>query len=186
MTTLARQVMTAEEFERWVALPQNRERRFERVDGEVIEVVSNEISAHVTAVISAFITMYAIKHQLGYTTSSESGYRIGGNDYMPDLAFISKSRRERPLGETWITVVPDLVVEVKSPADTYIGLLGKAADYIAAGTRVVWVVLPDKRRIEVYSRDDQSQFGMDDTLGGGDVLPGFTLNVSEVFAALSA
>lgn len=179
------QQMTLEEFERFAVLPENRHRRFELIDGEVVELVSNEIPAHITSLLTILVGSFIVQHQLGYTTSSESGFRIGNNDYMPDFAFISKQRREKPAGETWITVVPDLVIEVKSPTDSMVGLISKAADYLEAGVRTVWVVLPEKRRVDVYTQEDMLQYGVEGLITGGDVLPGFTLKVAEIFAHLS-
>jgi Uma2 family endonuclease len=178
------QTMTLEEFERFAVLPENSQRRLEFVDGEVVELVSNEISAHITSLLTILVGGYIVQHQLGYTTSSESGFRIGNNDYMPDFAFISKARREKPIGETWITVAPDLVIEVKSPTDSLVSLISKATDYLAAGVRMVWIVLPDKRRVDVYTQEDNLQYGVDGMITGGDVLPGFTLKVAEIFAQL--
>jgi len=179
------QQMTLEEFEQFAMLPENRQRRLELVDGEVIELVSNEISAHITSLITILVGGFIVQHQLGYTTSSESGFRIGNNDYMPDFAFISKERREKPIGETWITVVPDMVLEVKSPTDSLVGLISKAARYLEAGVRMVWIVLPAKRRVDVYTQEDTQQYGAGDTIAGGDVLPGFALKVTEIFARLT-
>src|SRR5262245_50539470 len=111
------QTMSLEEFEQFAMLPENRNRRLEFINGEVIELVSNEISAHITSLLTILVGSYIVQHQLGYTTNSESGFRIGNNDYMPDFAFISKTQRANPIGETWITVIPELVIEVKSPTD---------------------------------------------------------------------
>lgn len=178
------QTMTLEEFERFALLPEHRKQRFEFIDGEVVELVSNEISAHVTSLITILVGAFIVQHQLGYTTSSESGFRIGDNDYMPDFAFISKGRREKPVGETWITVAPDLVIEVKSPTDSLVGLIGKVANYLEAGVRMVWIVLPDKRRVDVYTQEDHLQYDMNGVITGGDVLSGFTLKVADIFAQL--
>ncbi|MBX3084437.1 MAG: Uma2 family endonuclease [Anaerolineae bacterium] len=178
-------VMTLAEFEEFAALPANRDRRLEFIDGEMIELVSNEISGHLTLLLSSLITIYVTQHDLGYTTSAESGFRIGNNDFIPDCAFIAKATREKPIGETWITVVPDLVVEVKSPTDSFSGLVNKVGHYLAAGVKQVWVVLPDKRRLDVYTQDDHHSFTVGETVTGGDVLPGFALHIADLFAKLS-
>lgn len=139
--------LTREVFEQFAALPENQHRRLEFINGEMVERVSNEVPGHLTAMLSGFVTVYVSQYNLGYMTSAETGFRIGANDHIPDLAFIAANQRPYPLGETWITVVPDLVLEVKPPTDTYIGLVRKAADYVAAGVRMVWVVLPDGARL---------------------------------------
>ena len=148
-------------------------------------MVSNEISAHITSLITILVGGYIVQHQLGYTTSSESGFRIGNNDYMPDFAFISKQRRDKPVGETWITVAPDLIIEVKSPTVSLVALISKATDYLDGGVRMVWIVLPDKRRVDVYTQEDNLQYGLDGVINGSEVLPGFSLKVAEIFAQLA-
>lgn len=178
-------VMTLAEFEEFAALPENRDRRLEFIDGAMIALVSNEESAHLTSLLSGLIVAYVFQHDLGYTTSSEGGFRVGNNDFMPDFAFIAKATREKPLRETWITVIPDLVLEVKSPTDSFSGLVNKVGHYLAAGVKQVWVVLPDKRRLDVYTQDDHHSFTVGETVTGGDVLPGFTLHIADLFAKLS-
>lgn len=77
--------------------------------------------------------------------------------------------------------MPDLAVEVKSPDDSLRALRDKARYYLANGCRLVWLVLPDKQIIEVYTADKQPLTEAD-TLTGGEVLPGFALPVRQVFA----
>ncbi len=78
---------------------------------------------------------------------------------------------------------PDLAVEVDFPStetsrDT---LRIKIGNYLAAGT-VVWVVNVEPKLVEVYAPGQPVKLlGVDDTLDGGDVLPGFTLSVKDIF-----
>jgi Uma2 family endonuclease len=78
--------------------------------------------------------------------------------------------------------MPDLAVEVKSPDDSLKLLRDKAHYYLANGTRLVWLVIPEKRLVEVYTPDDEQILTEEDTLSGEDVLPGFTLPVRDIFA----
>jgi Uma2 family endonuclease len=58
----------------------------------------------------------------------------------------------------------------------------KVLEYLAAGTRLVWVVDPATRSVATYrSFEDIRLLTEEDTLEGGDVLPGFTLPLSELF-----
>lgn len=79
--------------------------------------------------------------------------------------------------------MPDLAVEIQSPDDRPMSLRKKAAYYIANGTRLVWLVLLEKRQVEVY-RPGEKVVGLteDDTLDGGDVLPRFSVLVRDIFA----
>lgn len=175
--------MTRAAFEYFVALPENQQSHLEYIDAQMIESVADEISAHLASLLSAFLTTHITQHDLGYTVSS-AGFRLGKDDLIPNCAFIAKATREKPIGETWITVVPDLVLEVKSPADSFSGLLNKVAHYLVAGVKQVWVVLPDKRRLDVYTQNAHHSFAVGDTVTGGDVLPSFTLNLADLFAKL--
>ena len=79
--------------------------------------------------------------------------------------------------------LPDLAVEIKSPDDTVKEMREKAAYYLAHGVRLVWLVYPHKRLVEVYRPDaDVEILAVGDVLTGGEVLPGFSIPVADVFA----
>lgn len=78
--------------------------------------------------------------------------------------------------------MPDLAVEIKSPNDTRQRLRDKAAYYLSNGTRVVWLVYPEKRMIEMLTPDDFTHVSGDGILEGGELLPGFSMTLDEVFA----
>lgn len=77
---------------------------------------------------------------------------------------------------------PDLLVEVVLPHDTPTEIQTKVHEWIEFGVRLVWVVYPDNRRVDVI-RSLQQRYALteEDTLEGGDVLPGFSCSVSELF-----
>jgi Uma2 family endonuclease len=102
------------------------------------------------------------------------------NARIPDISF---SSAKRPIVEKGsVPQMPDLAVEVKSPDDTIRGMREKARYYLAHGTRLVWLVIPEKWLIEVYAPDDEQVLDENDTLTGREVLPDFTLPVRDVFA----
>ena len=103
----------------------------------------------------------------------------------PDIAFTSAEKI--PL-DTWITgyaeMVPDLVVEVVSPSDSRREVHDKALMRLRHGVRLVWVVHPDTRTVDVHQQDGAAAtLGEDELLDGLDVLPGFTCAVSAAFDA---
>ena len=58
----------------------------------------------------------------------------------------------------------------------------KTADYLRAGTQQVWIVEPSTRTVTVYQPGGAARvYGADDTLDGGDLLPGLALPVGELF-----
>ncbi|HVH66343.1 MAG TPA: Uma2 family endonuclease [Gemmatimonadales bacterium] len=88
-------------------------------------------------------------------------------------------RRERvpdPAPQGFAALAPDLVVEVRSPSDRPGDTLGKVADWLSAGTRLVWVVDPERRLTHIY-RPDGTQATVE-SLDGEDVLPGFSCDLA--------
>ena len=126
--------------------------------------------------------------EFGTLVASDSGVWLENDPDTvrePDVAFTSVDRL--PLGEDvegYAEVVPDLVVEVASPSDSRREVNDKARMWLSHGVRLVWVVHPDTRTVDVHRTDDRvSTLGEDDALDGMDVLPGFSLAVSTVFGA---
>jgi Uma2 family endonuclease len=78
--------------------------------------------------------------------------------------------------------MPDLAVEVKSPDDKFKVMREKAEYYLANGTRIVWLIYPHERLVEVFRPNVDSEI-LNETheLNGGDVLPGFTLAIRDLF-----
>ncbi len=180
--TVGTQPITAEEFERLALLPENADRRLELIGGDIVEVVSNNYSSIVASRISFFIQLYLMQHGVaGYVTGADGGYCVGDERYIPDVAFVSKSRQPAPSRDAYNAIAPDLAVEVLSPSDQQDVLRLKIVNYLAAGT-TVWVVNPDNQTVEVYTPGQRAyRLGSADTLTGGDLLPGFALPVKDIF-----
>lgn len=101
----------------------------------------------------------------------------------PDVAFVSKPRIEATgLTLKFFPGAPDLAVEVLSPSNRPQEIRAKVADYLAAGSRCVWVVDPKRRTVTAYRELLAPRtFGAEDALECEDLLPGFSLRVGEVF-----
>ena len=83
-------------------------------------------------------------------------------------------------------MAPDLLAEILSPDDAPADVLAKIADWLAAGTKLVWLVDPQRSEVRVYRQDGSlSLLREHDSLDGETVLPGFTCPVTQVFAALA-
>jgi Uma2 family endonuclease len=108
---------------------------------------------------------------------------------IPDVAFLSKDKfpgGRFPSDSAW-SLAPDLAIEVLSPGNTDKEMTEKLHDYFNAGTRMVWYVDPRKRQVQVFTSPQSSRIvTQDQTLDGGDVLPGFELSLKELFAELPA
>jgi len=101
----------------------------------------------------------------------------------PDVAFVARGRfaDERPLRQ-FPELAPDLVVEVVSPSDTAAEVEEKVQLWLDAGVRLVLVVYPSTRSVSAYrSRTDVRLLTEADLLDAGDVLPGFSCPVRDLF-----
>jgi Uma2 family endonuclease len=114
-------------------------------------------------------------------TGEAGGYTVGDERYIPDVAFISKTRQPEPCRLAYNPLPPDLAVEVLSPTDDPRYVRVKIGNYLGAGV-VVWVVDPDTKTVEIYTPGQPVQrLTISGVLEGGAVLPGFRMPVSEMF-----
>jgi Uma2 family endonuclease len=141
----------------------------------------------VTSILTMHVQYHVSQHNLGYVTAAETGYRLAEKTVLaPDIGFIRAERIPAELPDGFVPFAPDLAVEVMSPGNSASEMSRKVALFFQHGTRLIWVVHPNDRKVDVYHPADDGakiQFlGMDDTLDGGDVLPGFSLAIRELFA----
>lgn len=178
---------TAVEFWEFVNLPENADKHFERIDGEIIEVMPSSIKSSVIAnLIAHFITLFVLTHKLGFVSGADGGYDVEDeNTFAPDVAFISKARQSTLPDTGFNRIPPDLVVEVVSPSDLKDPkrrIQRKLEKYLAAGIPLIWYVYLERQEVEVYELGKSMRVvGIDDVLDGGAVLPGFTLALKDVF-----
>ncbi len=177
--------VTVEEFEQFLRLSTNQNRLFELIHGEIVEKTPTEEHGILTLAIGAAIRSFVKQHQLG-RVGVEIRYGLltdRVNSRLPDVSFTGG---QRPVvREGAVLRMPDLAIEIKSPNDTIKAMRDKAEYYLENGVKLVWLIYSHKRFIEVYTTDHESEilFGSD-VLTGGDVMPGFSIPVVEVFADL--
>ena len=174
--------VTEDEFDRFVMLPENRDRNFEYIAGEIVEVVSNSKSSYEALKIMGRVSVHVDDNHLGRYTGADGGYIVSGEKYIPDGAFTSYARQPVAPDVLYNPVAPDLAIEVLSPGNSEIEMTRKIGNYLAAGT-VVWVADPEQKTIDVYTPGlPRKTLRMGDFLEGGDVLPGFGLAVANIFS----
>src|SRR5919201_4145444 len=105
---------------------------------------------------------------------------------IPDVGFYVAARQSLIVDPNKpIPFAPDLAVEVATPSQRTGDLAAKVALYLAGGTRLVWVVWPDRQQVDVWHPGDigpSATLGVSDTLDGEDVIPGFIHPVADIFA----
>lgn len=172
---------TAEELLR-LSLPN---RRAELVRGVlVVREPAGYQHGEVAARLLVAIATHADAHRLGRVFAAETGFTLARNPdtvRAPDVAFISAARLPDPSPRGFAELAPDLAVEVRSPDDRPGEVLAKVADWLNAGTRLVWVVDPVRVNARVYRADgSETMLGEADVLRGEDVLPGFACELGAV------
>lgn len=177
-------LLTAEQL--W-AMPEAPGKRYELVKGELVEVSgAGALHNFIVALLFRLLDTHVRDRRLGVVATDGAGYVISREpDVMrlPDVSFVSRERvPESGIPEGYWPFTPDLAVEIVSPGDTANELHTKVREYLAAGTRLVWVVWPRRREVTVYHADgSESTLGAGSELSGGDVLPGLRVSIAELF-----
>jgi len=158
----------------------------ELIDGVLVEKTMGAYESAVAVALAYFLKDYLRRRRLGVVLGADGLLRILPRQVrIPDVAFLSwrgLGGRRMPR-EPILDAAPDLAVEVLSKGNTKAEMARKLRDYFAAGVRLVWFIDPRTRTARSYTAPDQCQsIGEDGVLGGGEVLPGFELALSELFA----
>jgi Uma2 family endonuclease len=161
----------------------------ELVRGVIVEMTpAGNLHGIIALEIGFLLRTYVKAHDLGYVTAAETGFVLSAEPATvraPDVGFIAKARMPQPIPEKYFPGAPDLAVEVISPGDSATDTRDTVLDYLRAGTRLVWIIYPTLRSADVYRSTETAQLvNSDGTLDGGDVLPGFTLPLRDVFQSV--
>jgi len=161
--------------------------RYELVRGELKKMSpSGYKHGRITTNLATPLDQHVRANNLGVVCAAETGLLLSSNPdtvLAPDVAFISRKRLEA-IGdvEGYWPGAPDMAVEVISPSDTYSEVEEKVVLWLSAGTRMVLVLDPRKRTVTVYrSLTDITILTEEDTLDGGDVVPGWKMQVRDLF-----
>jgi Uma2 family endonuclease len=174
-------LLTVEQFEQ---LPEEEHYRYELDHGELIEVACatyehNQIRGCLESSLRLFLT----GRQIGEAVA-EQEFRIGKDTVRrPDVAFLRAEVAARiDKSKSILAVVPDVVAEIVSPNDTAQQLMHKVHQLLESGCRCVWVIYPAERKVHAYGQNDRVQvLGVGKNLEAPELLPGFSLPVSQLF-----
>ena len=171
--------LTLEEF---LALPET-EPASELIDGIVVQKpVPTWDHGVIQRLLSFVLTLYLRAHPTGEAGSEIRcvfGPASAERPSVPDYIFIRAGRFRR--GDRHIYGAPDLAVEILSPDDRMTDVMDKLRFYLAHGVRLVWLIDPDRQTVTVMTPPDRAHIlTEDDTLDGGEVLPGFSCAVREI------
>jgi Uma2 family endonuclease len=151
------------------------------------ELVIQEPAGSNTGLRNAKITIrlgiWAENEGTGLCFDSSAGFILPDSSmFAPDASWIRKDRWEK-LTEAeqnrFAPLCPDFVVELRSPSDRMDPLHKKMGSWITNGCRLGWLIDPVEKEAFIYRPDHEPErHAWDDPLSGGDVLPGFVLNLS--------
>jgi Uma2 family endonuclease len=166
--------------------------RYELVDGVLVRMpLSSGGASHIAMRLAARLEVFVEDHALGAVTGEAGGYDFSSlgqpdTELGPDVAFVRAANvpdsASPEYNEAW-PVAPDLAVEVASPNQWRPKMATKAQRYLAAGVRLVWVVWPRWKQVDVWHPGETTPatLSIGDILQGEDVIPGFTYPVARLF-----
>lgn len=160
--------------------------RYELVRGILIKKMPTGDPHGTVAVLTAhYLTQYALSNRYGQTRVGEPGYRLERDPdtvRAPDVVWFSPNNLPPAGTRGFPETVPDLAVEVKSPSNSNPEMAAKAQMWLCYGSRMVLTLDPQTETVIVYRPNAEPVvLTVDDTLEGGDVLPGFSCPVRLLF-----
>jgi Uma2 family endonuclease len=181
-----KKLITADEFWDFVHLPENENRDFELIRGEVVEM-SRPTHPHgrVCFRVGMMIELYAERVGKGYVVTNDSGVVLAENPDTvvgPDVAYFTNVNAFDDMNPKWADVPPLLVAEVRSPHDRPNTLIAKIRDYLKNGVKIVWLIDYEERTVAVFRPNMTPDVVSErQELTGGDELPGFICQVADFF-----
>ena len=140
----------------------------------------------VAANLAYFLADFVRRLRLGLVFAQDTGFKIASDPdtvRAPDVAFVARERTGAIRARGYAELAPDLLAEILSPDERPAEVLAKVADWLGAGTKLVWVIDPERSEARVYRRDGSLSILQEhDSLDGEDVLPGFSCRLQAVLA----
>ena len=137
--------------------------------------------------IAARVWLWNYQTTLGVAFDSSTGFHLpNGADRSPDVSWVRQERWDALTPEQrkgFIPLSPDFVVELRSESDNMKPLRDKMKEYMENQVRLGWLIDRKNRKVEIYRLNQEVEV-LDNpvTLSGEGVLPGFVLDLREVWA----
>ena len=166
----------------------NPDMRFERTaSGELIIMSpTGSITSDRNADLTCQLRNWNRKYKLGKSFDSSGGFKLpNGAERSPDASWV-KIERWNTLTEEeqerFAPLCPDFVVELMSPSDTLEKTRSKMKEYMENGARLGWLINRKQKQIEIYRLNEKVEIlESPQTVSGEDVLPGFVLDLEEIW-----
>jgi Uma2 family endonuclease len=161
---------------------------YELIYGALRERNVSLLSSRIAVSLAGSLDIHCEEHNLGWVVDAECGYACFpwklGRIRRADVSFIAMDRLppEQQRSQGYVTIPPDLAVEVVSPNDRVSELDEKVDEYQRAGVKLIWIIHPETRTVDVLRSDGSvSRLRAEDELSGEDVIPGFRCVVGALF-----
>ena len=178
--------LTDEEF--FQLCQNNRDLRFERTAaGELIIMPpTGSDTGNRNFDIAVELGIWNKQTKLGKGFDSSTGFKLSnGKDVSPDVAWIKKERWDSLTPQQqnkFAPIAPDFVIELRSASDNLKLLQEKMQEYIANGVKLAWLIDRKQRKVFIYRPNcGVEELDNPQTLTGEDILPGFVLDLSEIW-----
>ncbi|MCU0480021.1 MAG: Uma2 family endonuclease [Anaerolineae bacterium] len=177
-------------------LTESHHNPFEIINGErVPKMPSGWIHSEIIRLIFRLLDAFVTAHQLGdvyaettfiFPHTSKKNWVTGSR--IPDVMFYAGSQ-VRDFIQTAedknlpLAIVPDLIIEVLSPTDTFSQIDEKVSYDLANGVKMVWLIDPNRRKAWVYTPDTENSqvFGAEGVLTAEEILPNFKLELAKLW-----
>ena len=157
----------------------------ELIDGTLVEKTMGFYESVLGITLASIIGEYVRQHDLGIVAGEGGALRFAlGLVFVPDVSFVSWKRLpDRKIPRKKIPhLIPDLAVEVLSESNTRKEMARKLREYLDKGVELVWYLDPELRTMTVHQPNAEPVIVPEDgVIDGGNVLPGFTLKVADIF-----
>lgn len=157
----------------------------ELAEGEEVEKMASLEHGRLGVLLSYYLVAHTYPLQLGEVFDSQTTFKMLGIPpfRQPDVSFVVRERLPANL-RVKADFAPDLAVEIVSESDIIYELEAKIAQYLQSGVKLVWIIYPVRRLVEVYQPETglipEIKSGTDE-LDGLDVISGFKLPVNALF-----
>ena len=180
---IQQQLQTIEDYEQFIIT--HPDASYELINGTIVEKVVTQKHAQIVSNINGELYIYFKKNRdIKGHFGPEARFTPKDDNYNSRLPDISVHLTDEPIVEEGaVHGMPTLAVEVKSPSQTVQEMRDKAQFYLSNGCRMVWLIFPENRLVEIYEPDTDIQLITDEDaiVSAGDVLPDFEISLSDIF-----
>ena len=166
----------------------NRELRIERnAQGELLIMPpAYSDTGDQNSEINLQLRLWAKRDGSGVTFDSSAGFTLPNTAVRsPDASWIERTRWERLTPEerhSFAPICPDFVIELRSATDRLSDVQAKMQEYLDNGAQLGWLIDPRPRHLYVYRPDAEvERLDNPETVSGDPVLPGFVLDLREIW-----